>query len=81
MKLDEIRAIESIDRHDTRRVLAEFPQQCRRARGLGAAPAIAVERPRVVVMVGMGGSAAGADLLAACADFQSQLHELRNVRT
>src|SRR6185503_18602165 len=67
MKLDEIRAIESIDRHDTRRVLAEFPEQCRRARGLRAAPAIAVERPRVVVMVGMGGSAAGADLLAACA--------------
>jgi glucose/mannose-6-phosphate isomerase len=67
MTLDDVRAIERIDRHETRRVLAGFPEQCRRARTLRAAPAIAVARPRVIVMVGMGGSAAGADLLAACA--------------
>jgi glucose/mannose-6-phosphate isomerase len=67
MTLDDIRAIEQIDRHDTRRILAEFPGQCRQARTLRAAPATAVARPRVIVLVGMGGSAAGADLLAACA--------------
>jgi glucose/mannose-6-phosphate isomerase len=67
MTLDDIRAIERVDRYDTRRILAEFPEQCRRARQLVAAPAIATARPRVVVMVGMGGSAAGADLLATCA--------------
>jgi glucose/mannose-6-phosphate isomerase len=67
MNLDDVGAIERIDRHDTRRVLAEFPQQCRRARALGIAPPITTGRPRVVVMVGMGGSAAGADLVAACA--------------
>jgi glucose/mannose-6-phosphate isomerase len=67
MILDDIDAIQRIDRHDARGVLAGFPAQCRRARELRASPAIAVARPRVVVMVGMGGSAAGADLLAACA--------------
>jgi glucose/mannose-6-phosphate isomerase len=67
MILNDVRAIERIDGHDTRRVLAEFPAQCRRARELRASPAIAVTRPRVIVMVGMGGSAAGADMLAACA--------------
>jgi glucose/mannose-6-phosphate isomerase len=65
--LDDVRAIERVDRHNTARVLAEFPEQCRRARALRASPALAVARPRVIVMVGMGGSAAGADLLAACA--------------
>ena len=67
MKLDDVRAIHGIDRHDTRGVLAAFPEQCRRARALRAAPPIPRRRPRVVVMVGMGGSAAGADLLATCA--------------
>jgi glucose/mannose-6-phosphate isomerase len=67
MTLDEVSALERIDRHDTRRVLAEFPEQCRRARALVAVPPVPASRPRVVVMAGMGGSAAGADLLAACA--------------
>jgi glucose/mannose-6-phosphate isomerase len=67
MTLDDARALERIDRHDTRRVLAEFPDQCRRARDLVATPPITTPRPRVVVMAGMGGSAAGADLLVACA--------------
>src|SRR5512145_183297 len=65
--LDDLRAIERVDRHNTGRVLAEFPEQCRRARALRISPALAFARPRVIVMVGMGGSAAGADLLAACA--------------
>jgi glucose/mannose-6-phosphate isomerase len=67
MTLDDVSALERIDRHDTRRVLAEFPEQCQRGRALVAAPPIATSRPRLVVMAGMGGSAAGADLLAACA--------------
>jgi glucose/mannose-6-phosphate isomerase len=67
MRLDDLGAVQRIDRHDTRCVLAEFPAQCWRARELCAAPAIAVDRPRLVVMAGMGGSAAGAALLAACA--------------
>jgi glucose/mannose-6-phosphate isomerase len=68
MMLDDVRAIERVDRHDARQVLGQFPEQCRRARSLRASPPPpATARPRVVVMVGMGGSAAGADLLAACA--------------
>jgi glucose/mannose-6-phosphate isomerase len=67
MRLDDLGALERIDRHDTRRVLAEFALQCRRALELRASPPIAVDRPRVVVMAGMGGSAAGADVLATCA--------------
>jgi glucose/mannose-6-phosphate isomerase len=67
MMLDDVQALARIDQHDTRRVLAEFPRQCRQARGLFATPPIALARPRLVVMVGMGGSAAGADLLATCA--------------
>ena len=67
MRLDDLSTLQHIDRHDTRRVLAEFPAQCRRARELRASPAIAVDRPRLVVMAGMGGSAAGAELLAASA--------------
>ena len=67
MSLDDLRALAQIDRHDTRRVLAEFPAQCRTARTLAATPPLTVRRPRVVVLAGMGGSAAGADLLAACA--------------
>lgn len=67
MMLDDVQALARVDQHDTRRVLAEFPQQCRQARGLVATPPIALARPRLVVMVGMGGSAASADLLATCA--------------
>jgi glucose/mannose-6-phosphate isomerase len=67
MILDDPRALARIDRHDSGRVLAEFPQQCRRARLLRLDPPPAIARPRVVVMAGMGGSAAGGDLVAACA--------------
>jgi glucose/mannose-6-phosphate isomerase len=67
MILDDIEALRRIDRHDTGRVLGEFPQQCRSAVRLSASPPITIGRPRVIVMVGMGGSAAGADLLATCA--------------
>ena len=67
MRLDDPRTLARIDQHDTAGVLAAFPQQCHQARALRAHPSIAVSRPRLIVLVGMGGSAAGADLLATCA--------------
>jgi glucose/mannose-6-phosphate isomerase len=67
VNLDDPRALAQADPHDARRVLAEFPAQCRTARTLKAAPALTARRPRVVIVAGMGGSAAGGDLLAACA--------------
>ena len=66
MILDDQSALTRIDRHGSARVLTEFPLQCERARALRVEPAPATSRPRVVVMAGMGGSAAGSDLLAAC---------------
>jgi glucose/mannose-6-phosphate isomerase len=56
-----------LDRHDphqVHRVLAAFPAQCRDALELRPSRALAF-RPRLVVLAGMGGSAAGGDLLAA----------------
>jgi len=65
VSLDDVGAIERIDRHDTRGVLADFPAQCRRGRALPAPPG--GPRPRLVVVTGMGGSASGGDMVAACA--------------
>jgi glucose/mannose-6-phosphate isomerase len=67
MILDDTRALARIDGHQSGRVLAEFPLHCQRARALRAEPAAALARPRVVVVAGMGGSAVGGDVLAACA--------------
>ena len=67
MNLDDIQAIARVDCHDTRAVLASFPEQCRRGRTLRPSPAPAGGRPRVIVVAGMGGSASGGDLVAACA--------------
>ncbi len=67
MNLDESRALARVDPHGARRVLADFPAQCRAARTLGVTTPFSVPRPRVVVVAGMGGSAAGGDVLAACA--------------
>ncbi|HEV8585078.1 MAG TPA: bifunctional phosphoglucose/phosphomannose isomerase [Methylomirabilota bacterium] len=67
MNLDDLQALAQVDPHDARRALAEFPAQCRTARTLAAAPPLPVVKPRVVVVAGMGGSAASGDLLAACA--------------
>ena len=67
MNLDDLEALAQIDPHDARRALAEFPAQCRHATTLRATPPLVLGTPRVVVVAGMGGSAAGGDLLAACA--------------
>ncbi|HEY7521046.1 MAG TPA: bifunctional phosphoglucose/phosphomannose isomerase [Methylomirabilota bacterium] len=65
--LDDAATLARLDPHGARRVLAEFPGQCRRACTLVAEPPLRVERPRVVLVAGMGGSAAGGDLLAVYA--------------
>jgi glucose/mannose-6-phosphate isomerase len=67
VNLDDLRALAQADPHNARLVLAEFPAQCRKARTLRATPALTTRRPRVIIVAGMGGSAAGGDLLAACA--------------
>jgi glucose/mannose-6-phosphate isomerase len=67
MILDDLTALPRLDPHDARSVLAAFPEQCRAAMRLRAEPAISVKRPGLVVVAGMGGSAVGGDLLAACA--------------
>jgi glucose/mannose-6-phosphate isomerase len=67
LRLDDPAALARIDAHNMRGVLAAFPAQCRDAVGLGLAPPVALRRPRAVIVAGMGGSAAGGDLLAACA--------------
>ncbi|HUF92131.1 MAG TPA: bifunctional phosphoglucose/phosphomannose isomerase [Candidatus Limnocylindria bacterium] len=67
MNLDDAGGLAAADPFDTRGVLADFPRQCREARTLRPTPAGPRERPRVIVVAGMGGSAAGGDLLAACA--------------
>src|SRR6185436_1009754 len=67
MNLDDPRALERVDRHDTRRVLTDFPAHCRQGHALQPIPAPTGGRPRLVVVAGMGGSAAGGDLVAACA--------------
>ena len=66
MNLDDPSLIERADPHRAREVLSAFPAQCRGALTLVAAPRLSIPRPGLVVLAGMGGSAAGADLLAAC---------------
>jgi len=68
MTLDDLDLIERGDPHNVRDVLAGFPRQCREAVRLRATPALEVARPPLVVVAGMGGSAAGGDLVAACAE-------------
>jgi glucose/mannose-6-phosphate isomerase len=65
--LDDLALIERGDPLKARDVLAGFPRQCREAVRLRATPALEIARPSLVVLAGMGGSAAGGDLVAACA--------------
>ncbi len=67
LALDDLLLLERVDRHDTRGVLADFPAQCRRASRFRLEPPLSSGRPRVVVVAGMGGSAASGDFLAATA--------------
>ena len=65
--LDDRAAIAARDPHDTAAVLAGFPAQCRTAVEIHVERLPVAKRPRVVVIAGMGGSAAAGDLVAACA--------------
>jgi glucose/mannose-6-phosphate isomerase len=65
--LDTAATYEARDPHRTREVLAGFPAQCRTAVTIETTLLPALKRPRVVVIAGMGGSAASGDLIAACA--------------
>ncbi|HKD00688.1 MAG TPA: bifunctional phosphoglucose/phosphomannose isomerase, partial [Methylomirabilota bacterium] len=67
MTLDDPVLHERTDPHHAREALAAFPAQCRAALVLSATPALSLPRPTLVVLVGMGGSAAGAELIAGCA--------------
>ncbi len=64
--LDDPKEIDHLDPHGTRDVLRHFPDQCREGLGLRPAPPVRLGPPRLVVVAGMGGSAAGGDLLAMC---------------
>ena len=64
--LDDPKAIARLDPHGARDVLGRFPVQCREALALRPVPEVRVSPPRLVVIAGMGGSAAGGDVLAAC---------------
>lgn len=65
--IDDANVLARLDPHGARTILADFPTQCRRACALVREPPLRISRPRLVVVAGMGGSAAGGDLLAACA--------------
>jgi glucose/mannose-6-phosphate isomerase len=65
--LDDRAAVAARDPHDTAAVLADFPAQCRTAVSIEVERLPVRKRPRVVVVAGMGGSAAAGDLVAACA--------------
>jgi glucose/mannose-6-phosphate isomerase len=66
MTLDDPRTFQRADPHRVAEILAAFPAQCREAQALRCEPPVPRERPSLVIIAGMGGSAAGADLLAAC---------------
>ena len=67
MTLDDPGLFERADPHRARDVLSEFPAQCRAALKLTTTPALSIARPALVVLAGMGGSAAGGELIAGCA--------------
>src|SRR5438093_6349476 len=67
VNIDDLSAIDRVDVHGARAALGGFPAQCRDASELRAHPGLSGKRPSLVVVAGMGGSAAGGDLLAACA--------------
>ena len=56
-----------LDPHDVGGVLGRFPAQCREAQALRPVPEVRSGPPPLVVVAGMGGSAAGGDLVSASA--------------
>src|SRR5438045_1295377 len=67
VSLDDLSSIDRVDVHRARMVLSGFPAQCRAATDLRPFPGLSGKRPTLIVVAGMGGSAASGDLLAGCA--------------
>jgi glucose/mannose-6-phosphate isomerase len=65
-RLDEPGEIARLDPRGVHEILARFPDQCRHATALQLEPAVRLPTPQLVVIAGMGGSAAGGDLLTGC---------------
>jgi glucose/mannose-6-phosphate isomerase len=68
--LDDRAFVTRLDPHDMLGRTERFPAQCREALGIGRSVAVAPvqQRPGVVVLTGMGGSAAGGDFARAIFD-------------
>ena len=66
-RLDDHDALSAADPHGACDVIAAFPAQCRAAVAITPRLLPTMKRPRIVVIAGMGGSAAAADLVASCA--------------
>jgi glucose/mannose-6-phosphate isomerase len=65
LSLDDLACLARLDVHRVRDVLIAFPEQCRDALALRVTTGATLPTPRAVIVAGMGGSAAGGDLLAA----------------
>src|SRR5437773_1123592 len=65
VNLDDPRAVQQGDPHRVAEILSAFPAQCRAAQALCSEPPLPRLRPSLIIIAGMGGSASGADLLAA----------------
>src|SRR5947199_328712 len=64
MTLDDPGTFQRADPHRVAEILAAFPAQCREAQALRCEPPVPRERPSLVIIAGMGGSAAGPAALA-----------------
>src|SRR5438034_7814471 len=60
MTLDDPGTFQRADPHRVAEILAAFPAQCREAQALRCEPPVPRERPSLVIIAGMGGSAAQA---------------------
>lgn len=58
--------IRKLDRSDMLTKIVNFPLQCKEARKVGESFVLPMPRPRHIVISGLGGSAIGGDLVAAC---------------
>jgi glucose/mannose-6-phosphate isomerase len=65
VSLDDLVWLARLDEHRVRDVLAAFPEQCREALALRMTGGPPLSTPGAIIVAGMGGSAAGGDLLAA----------------
>jgi glucose/mannose-6-phosphate isomerase len=70
INLDDRASVQRIDRHNMLELIESFPEQCSKARDIGAAfkvPSGLKRRYKNIVVTGLGGSAIGADILRSYA--------------